>query len=55
MLTFGLFASKRPVESPINNEFLPFVFSGDTERDLVGMESSREDCADRTGKAVNLA
>lgn len=32
-LTFGLFASNRPVESPISKEFLVLVFGGESERD----------------------
>ena len=31
-LTFGLFASNRPVESPISKEFLVLVFGGESER-----------------------
>lgn len=33
ILTFGLFASNRPVESPISKEFLVLVFGGESERD----------------------
>lgn len=42
-LAFGSFASKSPVESPINNELLPLFFAGDMERERGTKDSSCED------------
>lgn len=42
ILAFGLFASKRPVESPISKEFLFLLFGGESERDRSGKDSSGE-------------
>lgn len=41
-LAFGLFASNRPVESPISKEFLLLVFGGESEWDRIGIGSSGE-------------
>lgn len=42
ILAFGLFASNKPVESPISKEFLFFFFGGEPERDRSGKDSSGE-------------
>lgn len=54
-LAFGSFASKSPVESPINNELLPLFLAGDMERERGTKDSSCEDWDDRTGEAVGTA
>lgn len=42
ILAFGLFASKRPVESPISKEFLFLIFGGESEWDRSIKASSGE-------------
>lgn len=42
ILAFGLFASNKPVESPISKEFLVLFFGGELEWDRSGKDSSGE-------------
>lgn len=42
-VTFGLFASNSPVESPKNKELFPLFFAGDMERERGTKGSSWED------------
>lgn len=48
ILAFGLFASNRPVESPISKELCFLVFGGESERDRSGKDSSGEQRAEWT-------
>lgn len=48
ILAFGLFASNRPVESPISKEFLFLFFGGKCEWDRNAKDSSGEHWTDWT-------